>query len=229
MKKEHLKYTWLTMNRKDIFDAAICSIRIYCENMDAFEKAFLEHWGNIDETLFGDYSHETVTKVHEIAGHLISDVDWDSHALCGSMDPADATDYELIAAAYGDRDEEANGHNKVVDEICNRLLKAGTIDPDAVKEAIAARAEEPALAEESILGFFRDYVVRPALTWDPAPEYISLNEYAAIHGKGFSTVRQKAAFGHFKTAKKIGRNWVIDKNEPYIDGRKKQALQVTSK
>jgi len=50
---------------------------------------------------------------------------------------------------------------------------------------------------------------------------ISLTEYAKMHGKETSTVRQKALRGGFKTARKIGRNWVIDRNEPYADGREK--------
>lgn len=50
---------------------------------------------------------------------------------------------------------------------------------------------------------------------------ISLAEYAAIHGKEISTVRRKAIRGGFRTARKIGRNWIIDKDEPYIDDRVK--------
>lgn len=50
---------------------------------------------------------------------------------------------------------------------------------------------------------------------------ISLVEYAELHGVTSDTVRQRANRGVFKTARKIGRNWVIDKNEPYIDNRKK--------
>ena len=50
---------------------------------------------------------------------------------------------------------------------------------------------------------------------------ISLVEYAKLHGVTPDTARQRANRGVFKTARKIGRNWVIDKNEPYIDNRKK--------
>ena len=50
---------------------------------------------------------------------------------------------------------------------------------------------------------------------------ISLAEYAALHGKAAKTVQQKAQRGGFKTAQKIGRNWVIDSDEPYIDNRRK--------
>ncbi len=56
---------------------------------------------------------------------------------------------------------------------------------------------------------------------DSIENYISLAEYAKLHGKESSTVRQKALRGGFKTARKIGRNWVIDRNEPFVDGRVK--------
>jgi hypothetical protein len=48
---------------------------------------------------------------------------------------------------------------------------------------------------------------------------ISLSEYAEKHGKAPVSVRQKAQRGGFQTAQKIGRNWVIDENEPYEDDR----------
>lgn len=49
---------------------------------------------------------------------------------------------------------------------------------------------------------------------------ISLVEYAKIHGRDPATARQMALRGGFKTARKIGRNWVIEDNEPYPDRRK---------
>lgn len=48
---------------------------------------------------------------------------------------------------------------------------------------------------------------------------ISLAEYAAMHGKAMVSVRQSAACGGLKMAQKIGRNWVIDEDEPYTDNR----------
>lgn len=42
-----------------------------------------------------------------------------------------------------------------------------------------------------------------------------------MYGVTPDTARQKVLRGGFKTARKIGRNWVIDKNEPYIDNRTK--------
>lgn len=48
---------------------------------------------------------------------------------------------------------------------------------------------------------------------------ISLAEYAALHNRAAISVRQKARRGGFQTAKKIGRNWVIESDEPYEDNR----------
>ena len=48
---------------------------------------------------------------------------------------------------------------------------------------------------------------------------ITLKEYAQRHGKHIDIVRQKALRGGFRTAKKLGRDWFIDEDEPYIDGR----------
>ena len=53
--------------------------------------------------------------------------------------------------------------------------------------------------------------------------YISLKEWASAHGIDPATARQRAGRGAFQTAKKIGRDWVIDKNEPLIDHRRKSS------
>ena len=50
--------------------------------------------------------------------------------------------------------------------------------------------------------------------------FISIAEYAQLHGRNPRTVQQKCIRGGFKTAKKIGRNWVIDSEEPYGDNRR---------
>ena len=55
---------------------------------------------------------------------------------------------------------------------------------------------------------------------------ISLTEYAKIHGRDPSTCRQMAIRGGFQTARKIGRNWVIDDQEKYPDHRKKEGKNV---
>ncbi|WP_251855347.1 helix-turn-helix transcriptional regulator [Enterococcus italicus] len=50
---------------------------------------------------------------------------------------------------------------------------------------------------------------------------ISLKEYAELYGVTPDTVRQKVLRGGFKSAQKIGRNWVINADEPYDDKRAK--------
>ena len=48
---------------------------------------------------------------------------------------------------------------------------------------------------------------------------ILLADYAAKVGRAAHTVLEKAKRGNLKTAQKIGRQWFVDENEPYIDGR----------
>lgn len=48
---------------------------------------------------------------------------------------------------------------------------------------------------------------------------IPLKEYAERLGKNPIVARQKAQRGGFITATKMGRDWIIDENEPYIDKR----------
>mgnify|MGYP000917328233 CR=1 FL=1 len=50
---------------------------------------------------------------------------------------------------------------------------------------------------------------------------ISIAEYAKIHEVTSDAIKKRCQRGTFKTARKIGRNWVIDKNEPYVDNRVK--------
>lgn len=44
---------------------------------------------------------------------------------------------------------------------------------------------------------------------------VSLTEYAELHGKSSDTLRRMAENGALKTARKIGRNWVVNKKEAY--------------
>ena len=55
---------------------------------------------------------------------------------------------------------------------------------------------------------------------------ISLVEYAERNGKAPANARQMAARGSFQTARKIGRNWVIDSEEPWPDRRVKTGAYV---
>ncbi len=48
---------------------------------------------------------------------------------------------------------------------------------------------------------------------------ITLKEYCLKHNKNHCTARQRAARGSFKTAQKIGRDWFIEEDEPWIDNR----------
>lgn len=51
---------------------------------------------------------------------------------------------------------------------------------------------------------------------------ISLLDYSLKVGRDVSRIRRKCIRGDFKTAQKIGRNWVIDSEEKYEDKRKKE-------
>lgn len=50
-------------------------------------------------------------------------------------------------------------------------------------------------------------------------ETITIVEYARRHGKNPASARQKAERGGFQTAFKLGRDWLIDEDEPYSDRR----------
>lgn len=52
---------------------------------------------------------------------------------------------------------------------------------------------------------------------------IPLAEYARRLGKDPANARQMAARGSFETAQKLGRDWVIDSEEPWPDRRRKQS------
>ncbi len=60
-------------------------------------------------------------------------------------------------------------------------------------------------------------------------ELISLAEYAKLNGIEQSTARQRALRGVYRSARKIGRNWVIDKNEPHVDYRVKSGKYIKQK
>lgn len=55
---------------------------------------------------------------------------------------------------------------------------------------------------------------------------ISLTEYARRNGRDPASARQMALRGGFKTARKIGRNWVIEEDEDYPDHRMKSGNYV---
>lgn len=55
---------------------------------------------------------------------------------------------------------------------------------------------------------------------------IPLIEYARKHGIDPGNARRKAAKGGFLSAQKVGRDWIIDEQEPVIDGRYKTGQYV---
>lgn len=58
---------------------------------------------------------------------------------------------------------------------------------------------------------------------------ITLKEYAGRHGKAPVSVRQLAQRGGFRTAHKIGRDWVVDEHEPYPDDRRVKPSEVINR
>ena len=56
---------------------------------------------------------------------------------------------------------------------------------------------------------------------------ITLREYMEKHGKtNQRLLRAKAARGGFKTAVKMGRDWLIDEDEPLNDLRTREARKT---
>lgn len=53
-------------------------------------------------------------------------------------------------------------------------------------------------------------------------DYVTLKEWAQAHGISPDTARQRALRGAFTTAEKIGDLWVIKKDEPLVDHRRKK-------
>ena len=60
-----------------------------------------------------------------------------------------------------------------------------------------------------------------ALIANGKPVIVPIAKYAEMHSKDASGVRAKCIRGGFKSAVKMGRDWFIDKNEPYSDKRRK--------
>lgn len=51
---------------------------------------------------------------------------------------------------------------------------------------------------------------------------VTVAEYARDHGRAPRSVRKMAQRGSLKTARKYGRDWLIDASEPYPDHRRKE-------
>ena len=55
---------------------------------------------------------------------------------------------------------------------------------------------------------------------------ITIKEYAERNGLQHDNVRHKCQRGSYKTAQRIGRDWLIDENEPDIDRRVRSGAYV---
>lgn len=58
---------------------------------------------------------------------------------------------------------------------------------------------------------------------------ITIKEYARRVGKTPDSVYQKIKYGSMKTAVKIGRDWLIDEDEPWADQRIKSGKYIDFK
>ena len=56
---------------------------------------------------------------------------------------------------------------------------------------------------------------------------ITIAEYAAMHGRAEVSARQMASRGGLRTARKKGRNWMVDSEEPYPDRRRRMGEALT--
>ncbi|WP_445343416.1 hypothetical protein [Bifidobacterium sp. ESL0819] len=56
---------------------------------------------------------------------------------------------------------------------------------------------------------------------------IPITQYAAMHGKAEVTARQMARRGGLRTARKQGRDWIVDSHEPYPDHRRRMSEAPT--
>ncbi len=56
---------------------------------------------------------------------------------------------------------------------------------------------------------------------------VALSEYAEIHNKSNDTIRRLAEYGGLLSAQKIGRNWVVDRDEAYPVKKRKVTKPIT--
>ena len=57
---------------------------------------------------------------------------------------------------------------------------------------------------------------------------VPLTEYAKRHGKNPAIARQAAGRGSFQTARKMGRDWFVDEDEPWPDRRVRRRSENAS-
>lgn len=79
--------------------------------------------------------------------------------------------------------------------------------------------DSPYMTYDGLVDAICETIRRRAAQADASVQYtgdlISLAEYAAMHGRAAESVRQLISRGRLKSAVKIGRNWLVRKDEPY--------------
>ena len=68
------------------------------------------------------------------------------------------------------------------------------------------------------------YIVREHIE-----DLIPIGEYARLIGRDPANMRRRASNGGFRTARKIGHVWMIDRNEPLIDRRVRDGKHIKRK
>lgn len=53
------------------------------------------------------------------------------------------------------------------------------------------------------------------------PDLIPITQYAALHGVTTATMRQRISRGLHPDAVKFGRDWLIPRDSPFVDHRRK--------
>lgn len=91
------------------------------------------------------------------------------------------------------------------------------------EEVIACGSVEE--REELIVSLCTFYDLIPNMEWlsektrSKYPQQVSVDQYARLHGISSDTVRQRIHRGSYTSARKIGRSWVLNKDEPHLDHR----------
>lgn len=133
---------------------------------------------------------------------------------------------------YGDEEKQVEFSNADTANEAIEFVKDSIIDKLSINQPEPLRLFDDETDNIGNAEISADIIVVNALTdkiqcgyynFEAVPDepIISIADYAKMHGKSAISVQQKARRGGFKTAKKIGRNWVIDSEEPYEDHRKK--------
>lgn len=110
-------------------------------------------------------------------------------------------------------------------EITCKVIGLWCISTELIPELDALVEDDTQMsvvADRMLMGDrYRYSVILPTAWMDyiHQTERITLTEYAKRHGKNPCVARQRAARGAFATAAKVGRDWTIAADEPWVDNR----------